>query len=79
MKTLAIVADLDVPGNILSRYIPRRVGGPVHPLDLHRGVERFRQGIIEAYAGPAGRLADAQPLQHGSEIRRCVIAAMPLS
>src|SRR5258708_23214073 len=39
VETLPIVADLNVPLNILPRHFPRRVCGPVDALDLHRGVE----------------------------------------
>src|SRR5215471_14430578 len=50
METFPIVADLDVPRNVLARTFPRRVGGPVDALDLHRGVERFRQRVVVAYS-----------------------------
>ena len=39
VETLAIIADLDVPGNVLPCFLSRRVRGPVHPLDLHRRVK----------------------------------------
>src|SRR2546423_2809675 len=49
MKTFPIVADLDVPCNVLPRHFSRWVGSPVDPLDLHRGIERFRQRIVVTY------------------------------
>src|SRR3954463_12163239 len=42
------VAELDVAGHNLAGVFHRRVGGAVDPLDLERGIERFREGIIEA-------------------------------
>jgi hypothetical protein len=48
VKSLGIVAEPDVPGHILAGVFPRRVGGAVDALDFERGIERFREGIIEA-------------------------------
>src|SRR6266436_5098555 len=73
VKTLSIIADLDVPRNILACFLPRRVDGPVHALDLNRRVERFGQRIIEADTRPPDGLADSQAIQHARELRRGVI------
>src|SRR5215467_8938831 len=75
VETFPIVADLDVPGNILLRFLPRRVDGTVDPLDLHRRIERLGESIVEAYAGPANGLPDAQALKNGGELGRGVVAA----
>ena len=61
VKSLGIVAELDVAGHILAGVFPRRVGGAVDPLDFERGIERFREGIIEAGTHSAHRLADVEP------------------
>jgi hypothetical protein len=79
MKTHAIIPDLDVAGNIIACLLPSRVGGAVHPLDFQRSIERLSQGIIEADAGTADRLADPQPVQDRRELGRRIVAAMPLS
>ena len=47
METSPIIAELNVPRNVLSCFSDRRVHGTVDPLDFDRGIERFRQGIIE--------------------------------
>jgi hypothetical protein len=64
MKTHAIASDLNVTGNIFARFLPRRVGGPVHPLDFQRSIERLGEGIIEADPSPPYGLPDPQPFQH---------------
>ena len=61
VKSLGIIAELDVSGHILAGVFPRRVGGAVDPLDFERGIERFREGIIEAGTHSAHRLADVEP------------------
>jgi hypothetical protein len=75
MKTSLIVAEFDVPGNILSRLLSRRVSCPVNTLDFQRGIERFRQAVVETYPGAAHSLADPQPVQDSSELAGSVIAA----
>jgi hypothetical protein len=75
METHPIVPELDVPGNILLRFLPCRVDGTVDPLDLHCRIERLGESVIEAYPCPANRLPDAQTLKNGSELGRGVIAA----
>ena len=45
VQTLDIVAELDVPGNVFAGVLAGRVDGTVHPLNLHRGVERLRLGV----------------------------------
>ena len=73
METLPIIADLDVPGNVLPCFLSRRVRGSIHPLDLNRRVKRFRQRIIETDPGTPDRLADPQVLEHAGELGRGVI------
>src|SRR6266516_3169364 len=75
METGPIVPELDVPGNILLRFLPREVDGTVDPLDLHRRIERLGEGIVETYPGPAYRLPDAQTLKNGVELSRGVVTA----
>ena len=79
METGLIVPELDVPGNILLRFLPRRIDGAVHPLDLYCRIERFGEGIVETYPCPANGLPDAQALKNSGELGRGVVAAMPLS
>jgi len=79
METCPIIAELDVPRNIFLRLLPRRVNRPVYALDLHRGIERLGQGVIEADPGPPDRLPDPEALQDRGELRRGIIAPMPLS
>ena len=57
VKSLGIVAELDIAGRIPAGVFPRRVGGAVDPLHFERGIERFREGIIEAGTHSAHRLA----------------------
>ena len=45
METSPIVPELDVPRNILSRLLSRRVSRPVDPLDFQRGIKRFGQAL----------------------------------
>src|SRR6266480_1807138 len=73
METHPIVPELDVPGNILLRFLPCRVDGTVDPLDLHCRIERLGESIVETYPCPANRLPDAQTLKNGSELGRGVI------
>src|SRR5262245_17883840 len=73
VKTLAIVADLDVPRNVIACFLPRRVSSAVNPLYLDRRIERFRERIVEAYPGPPHGLADSQPFQHPAELSRRII------
>ncbi len=47
METSPIIPELDVPRNIVACFPDRRVHGTVDPLDFHRGIKRFRQGVIE--------------------------------
>src|SRR6187551_2036648 len=61
VKSLGIVAELDVAGHICAGVFPCRVGGAVDPLDFERGIERFREGIIEAGTHSAHRWADVEP------------------
>ena len=62
VMSLGIVAELDVADHILAGVFFRRVGGAVDPLDFERGIERFREGIIEA-GGLFTRLELSRP-QH---------------
>src|SRR5512135_691729 len=75
MKTHAIVPDLDVPGNIFTCLLPCRIHGTVHALDFQCRIERLSESIIEADAGAANRLADAQPIQDCGELGRSIVAA----
>src|SRR5487761_338353 len=75
MKTPLIIAELDVPGNILPGFLPRRVNRPVHPLDFQCSIERLSERIVIADTGPAYRLADPEPRESHSELARSVIAA----
>ena len=61
VKPLGIVAELDVTSHILTGVFPRRIGSAVDPLDFECGIERFREGIIEAGTHSAHRLADIEP------------------
>ena len=79
MKTHPIIAELDVPRNILLRLLPRRVNRPVHALDLHRSIERLGKGVIEADPRPPHGLPDPEALQDRGELRRGIITSMPLS
>ena len=69
MKTSPIIAKLDPPRNVLARFLPRRVDGPVDELDLQRAVERFGESVIEAYPGPADRLPYPELFQHPGRVR----------
>jgi len=73
MKTRPIIAELDVPRNILLRLLPCRVNRPVNALDLHRSIERLGQGVIEADPRPPDGLPDPEAFQDRSELRRGVI------
>ena len=75
METSPIVPELDVPRNILSRLLSRRVSRPVDPLDFQRGIKRFGQAVIETYPCPAHRLPDPQPLQDSGELGGRIVAA----
>src|SRR5580704_10622664 len=75
MKTPLIIAEFDVPGNILPGFLSRRVNRPVDPLYFQRCIERLSERIVIADAGPAYRLADSQPGENRSELGRSVIAA----
>src|SRR6266566_6572337 len=75
METSPIVAQLDIPRNILERLLPRRVSRPVDALNFQRGIERFGQAVVETYPGPANGLADPEPSQGGRELARSVVAA----
>jgi hypothetical protein len=46
METNPIVPELDVPRNILSRLLSRRVSRPVNALDFQRGIKRFGQAAM---------------------------------
>jgi len=74
METQPIIPQLDVPGNILFRLLPRRVNGTVDSFDFYCGVERLGESIVEAYPGAANGLPDPQTLEDGGEVRRGVIA-----
>ena len=43
METSPIIPELDVPGNVLSRFPDRRVHGTVNPLDFNSGIEGLGQ------------------------------------
>jgi hypothetical protein len=75
METNPIVAQLDVPRNILKRLLPCRVSCAVDALNFQRRIERFGQAVVEAYPGPADGLADPEPSQDRRELARSVIAA----
>src|SRR5438105_13776582 len=75
METDPIVPELDVSGNILLRFIPRRIDGTVGPFDLYCRIERLGEGIVETYPGPANGLPDAQALKNGGELCRGIVAA----
>ncbi len=49
METNPIVPELDVPCNVLPCFLPCRISSPVNALDFQRGIERFRQAVVEAY------------------------------
>jgi hypothetical protein len=57
MKTLPIIAQLDVARDILMRCPACRVDGTVHLLDFQRTIERFCERVVIADSGPADRLA----------------------
>src|SRR6266581_5003311 len=75
MKTLPIITDLDVPRNVVPCFLPRRVDGAVNALDLHRGVERLGQRIVETYASAADGLTYPQPFQHRRELSGSIVTA----
>src|SRR5262249_34853964 len=75
METSPIIPELDVPRNVFPRFPDRRVRSPVHPLDFHCGVERFRESIVETRPGASHGLADSQPVQDRGELGGRVIAA----
>ena len=79
MQTRTIIAEFDVPRNILLRLLARRVNRPVNTLDLHRRVERLGQGVIEADSRPPDGLPDPEVFQDRGELRRGIITPMPLS
>ena len=68
MKTSPIIAKLDPPCNVLARFLPCRVNGPVDQLDLQRAVELFGESIVIADTGAADRLPDLQALQDAGEL-----------
>jgi hypothetical protein len=51
MKTLPIIAQLDVARGILMRCPTCRVDGTVHPLDFQRAIERFCERVVIALTG----------------------------
>ena len=75
METSPIVAQLDIPRNILERLLPRRVSRAVDALNFQRGIERFGQAVVEAYPGPANGLADPEPFQDRRELGGSIVAA----
>src|ERR1700690_1943950 len=75
MKTYPIIPELNVPGNILTRLLPRRVDGPVHALNFQRSIERLGESIIETDAGAPDRLPDTEPFQDRGEPGRSIVAA----
>src|SRR6266508_4956242 len=60
VEPLGVVAEFDVPGDVLAGVFPGRVGGPVDAFDLHCGVERFGLGVIVADAGASDRPAEPE-------------------
>ena len=70
METCPIIPELYVSRNIFLRLLSRRVNRPVDALDFHRRVERFGEGVIKAYPGPADGLPDPEAFQSRSELRR---------
>jgi len=67
METLCIVAEFDVPGNVCAGVFSGRVAGAVDSLDLHGGVERFGEGVIETHSGGTDRLLDVEQAGHDRE------------
>src|SRR6266545_5930410 len=74
MKTLPIITDLNVPRNVIPRFLPRRVGCTMNALNLHRSVERLGQRIIETYASAADRLTYPEPFQDRRELSGSIVA-----
>jgi hypothetical protein len=51
VETLSIVAEFDIPDNILSGVFASRVDGTVDPFDFHGGIERFCESVVETHTG----------------------------
>ena len=75
METFAIVAELDVPGNIRAGVVAGGVNGSIDPLDLECRVERLRLRIIEAHTGSTYGLAHVESVRGLGEHRAHVLAA----
>jgi hypothetical protein len=45
VETLSIVAEFDIPGNILSGVFTGGVDGTVDPFDFHGGIEGFGESV----------------------------------
>jgi hypothetical protein len=73
VKTLAIIAQLDVPCDIFPCFPACRVHGPVHALDFQRAVERLGQRIVIADAGPPDRLPYPELFQLPGKLGRGII------
>jgi hypothetical protein len=69
VETLGIVAEFNVPGNILSSVFAGGVNGAVDPFDFHRGVERLGESVVETHPGGPDRPPNAKEVGGGREGR----------
>jgi hypothetical protein len=67
VETLSIVAEFDVPGNILSGVFAGGVDGAVDSFNFHGGVEGFSESVVETHAGGPDRPSDVEQVRRGSK------------
>src|SRR5437588_1290658 len=75
MKTVPIITDLDVAGNIIPGLPSCRIDRTMHTLHLHSGVERLGERIIETAPRATHRLPYPHAFQRDSEVTGSIVAA----
>jgi hypothetical protein len=75
MQPLLIIAELDVPHNILSGVFPSRIYGTMNTFVLQSRKERLRHRIVVTDTGSADGLADIVCFEERRELVGSVITA----
>jgi len=75
VETFRIVAELDVPRHIFPGMFTCRIDRAVHPLNLQRGIEGFREGVIETRPGAPDRSEDTELGGCFGERPTCILRA----